>query len=485
MNKFYAVFVLVLMTGCFRVGPDFTTPIVDTQESWLEQSHVTTEEMEVGPWWHNYHDELLNCLVDYALEVNFSLEAAGYRILAARANLGIAIGEYFPQTQQLEGSAFRTHLSANAPNTINASRDFWDNILGLRVAWELDFWGRFTRGVQAAFGEYVATQDDYQDVQRILVSDLVFAFVQQKTVQARMMTLERNIAAQYRSVEIAKVRWQEGYDSELDYAQAVALWKETEAQRVNLEIELKRAETTIAILVGLTPEEFSWRYQITPEPLTSPMHATVSFPVQILCQRPDLRRSIDLLFSQSARIGIAVSDLYPRISFSGFLGLECASDTKSTANQNGKHFFSRSSLTFLYGPNFVWPILNYGRLENRVKEQYAILDEGIALYRNQVLEAYKEVEDALTFFAKSIEEASSLEESFKHAKRSVDISTLQYQEGIADYSRVLNSLQLQVEIEDKLALVEGNVGLGYALIFKALGNPVSGYCGDQSQNPCE
>ncbi len=93
-------------------------------------------------------------------------------------------------------------------------------------------------------------------------------------------------------------------------------------------------------------------------------------------------------------------------------------------------------------PILSWPILNYGRLENRVKEQYALLDEGIALYRNQVLEAYKEVEDALTFFVKSIEETADLEQSFKYAKRSVDISTLQYQEGLADYTRVLNSLQL-------------------------------------------
>lgn len=471
MTKILKLLVILLLTACLRVGPNFKSPPAKIQGSWTEESPRITmgEDTEIGPWWNHYQDDTLNDLIDYALQQNFTLEAAAYRIIAARANLGIAIGEFFPQTQQLEGSLIRTHISANAPNTLGIDRDFLDGILGLRLAWELDFWGRFYRGVQVAYGEYAATKNDYVDVQRIIISDIVLAYVQHKTFQNRIAILERNVAIQYRSAEIAKVRWEEGFESELDYAQAVTLWKETQAQKVSLEIELKRTLTTIAILVGLTPEEFACHFEITQEPIHIPTDAGIGCPAEVLYQRPDLRRSLDLLFAQNARIGIAISDLLPRISFTGFLGLECASDTHSTANQKGKHFFSRSSLTFFYGPSFVWPILNYGRLENRVKEQYAILNEGIALYRNQVLEAYKEVEDALTFFVKSIEETEDLEDSFKYAKRSVDISTLQYQEGLADYSRVLNSLQLQVAAEDAMAQAHGNIGLAYANIYKALG----------------
>jgi NodT family efflux transporter outer membrane factor (OMF) lipoprotein len=471
-GKFLGLFALLLLVGCIHVGPDFKTPETPTQEFWSEESHVIAgnEEIQIGEWWKNYQDDTLNALIDFALTENYTLEAAANRILAARANLGFAIGEYFPQTQQAEGSAFNTHLSANAPNTLNASRTFWDNILGLRIIWELDFWGRFFRGVQAAYGEYEASKSDYQDVQRLLISDIVLAYVQQKTFQERIATYERNIIIQHRSVEIAKVRWEEGYDSELDYAQAGSLWKESTAQKVALEIDLKRVTTSLAILLGLTPEEFSNRFFIDSQPIRTPKDAVIGYPAQILCQRPDLRRSLDLLYAQSARIGIAVSDLFPRISFTGFLGLECAAGTHSTFNQNGKNFFSRNSLTFFYGPDFAWPLLNYGRLENRIKEQYAILNEGIALYRNQVLDAYKEVEDALTFFAKSIEETANFQDSFNFAKRSVDISTLQYQEGLADYTRVLNSLQLLIGVEDDLAQAEGNIGLAYALIYKAFGS---------------
>lgn len=471
MTKILCLLVMLLLTGCFRVGPDFKSPATNTQESWTEQSPRITlgQDVEIGPWWNNYEDDILNALIDYALQENFNLEAAGYRILAARANLGFAIGEFFPQTQQAEGSFIRTHISANAPNTLGIDRQFGDGILGGRIIWELDFWGRFYRGVQAAYGEYVATQDDYRDVQRILISDIVLAYVQYKTFQNRIAILKHNVAIQYRSAEIAKVRWEEGYESELDYAQAVTLWKETQAQKTSLEIELKRTLTSIAILVGLTPEEFSCHFTISSEPIHIPTDAAIGCPAEVLYQRPDLRRSLDLLFAQNARVGIAVSDLFPRISFTGFLGLECSTDTHSTANLMGKHLFSRSSLTFFYGPDFAWPILNYGRLENRIKEQYAILNEGMATYRNQVLKAYKEVEDALTFFVKSIEETADLEHSFKYAKRSVDISTLQYQEGIADYSRVLNSLQLQVAAEDSMAQALGNIGLAYANIYKSLG----------------
>lgn len=471
MIKIFSLFFMLLLTGCFRVGPDFKSPAATTQASWTEQSSriTMTQDVEIGPWWNNYQDDTLNALIDYALQENFTLEAAGYRILAARANLGFAIGEFFPQTQQAEGSFIRTHISANAPNTLGIDRQFGDGILGGRIIWELDFWGRFYRGIQVAYGEYVASQDDYRDVQRILISDIVLAYVQYKTFQNRIDILERNVAIQYRSAEIAKVRWEEGYESELDYAQAVTLWKETQAQKTSLEIELKRTLTSIAILVGLTPEEFVCHFTISRDPIHIPTDVAIECPAEVLYQRPDLRRSLDLLFAQNARVGIAVSDLFPRISFTGFLGLECATDTHSTANLMGKHLFSRSSLTFFYGPDFAWPILNYGRLENRIKEQYAILNEGIATYRNQVLEAYKEVEDALTFFVKSIEETADLELSFKYAKRSVDISTLQYQEGIADYSRVLNSLQLQVTAEDSMAQALGNIGLAYANIYKSLG----------------
>lgn len=462
---------LLMLTACIRVGPNFKSPEKSTEIEWAEDSSriTTLENVDIQEWWRDYRDETLNGLVDYALLENFTLEAAAHRIIAARANLGYAIGQYFPQTQQLEGSSIRTHISANAPNTLGIDRDFIDSILGLRLVWELDFWGRFYRGVQVAFGEYTATEDDYQDVRRILISDIVIAYVQHKTLLNRIAILDRNIAIQFRSTEITKVRWEEGFESQLDYAQAVALWKETEGQKNALQIELKRTLTSLAVLIGVTPEAFITLFTITSDPLFIPTDATIGYPAEILHQRPDLRRSLDLLFAQNARIGIAISDLLPRISFTGFIGLECASSTHSTANQKGKHFFSRNSLTFFYGPEFTWPILNYGRLENKVKEQYAILDEGIALYRNQVLEAYKEVEDALTFFVKSIDQTEDLEMSFKAAKRSVDISTLQYQEGLADYSRVLNSLQLQVAAEDTMAQAEGNIALAYANIFKSLG----------------
>jgi NodT family efflux transporter outer membrane factor (OMF) lipoprotein len=471
MNK--AVFAaLLLLAGCFRVGPDFSSPETPPEDNWIEQSpHLALgQEIEIGCWWTQFGDETLNTLIDYALEGNYSLEAAGYRIIAARANLGFAFGEYFPQTQQAEGSFIRTHISANAPNTLGIDRQFGDGVLGMRVIWELDFWGRFYRGVQVAYGEYAATQDDYRDVQRLLIADIAQAYIQYKTFQHRIEILERNIAAQRRSAEIAKVRWEEGNESELDYAQAMTLWKETEAQQTSLEIDLKRTLTSIAILIGLTPEEFVAQFTITPDPIRVPTTATIAYPAEVLYQRPDLQRTLDLLFAQNARVGIAVSDLLPRISFTGFLGLECATDSHTTANLFGKHFFARDSLTFFYGPDFTWPILNYGRLENRVKEQLALLDQGVALYRNQVLEAYKEVDDSITFYVKSIDETADLEISFKYAKRSVDISTLQYQEGLADYTRVLNSLQLQVAAEDAMAQAMGNIGLAYVNIFKSLGS---------------
>jgi NodT family efflux transporter outer membrane factor (OMF) lipoprotein len=471
MTRFFVLGILLFLTGCIHVGPDFKSPKAPTESAWIEESDrlIVTPQVDVGPWWARFHDDTLNDLIEYALQENYTLEAAAKRIVAARANLGVAIGEFFPQTQQIEGSFLREHISKNAPNTLGIDRQYGDGILGGRIAWELDFWGRFYRGIQSAYGEYVASKDDYSDVQRLIVSDLALAYIQYKTFLQRIAILESNIAAQRRSSEIAKVRFEEGFDSELDYAQAVSLWKETEAQQTSLQIEVKRTLTSMAILTGLTPEQFLCHFTIDSTPIYLPTTVAIGYPAEVLYQRPDLRRSLDRIFSQNANVGIAVSDLFPRISFTGFLGLECATDTHSTANQSGKHFFSPNSLTFFYGPTFFVPFLDYCRFENRVVQQYAILDQDIALYRNQVLVAFKEVEDALTFYVKSIEGADELEISYKAAKRSVDISTLQYSEGIADYSRVLNSLQLQVSAEDALAQALGNIALAYTNIFRSLG----------------
>lgn len=460
-KKILILFVMLFLSACLRVGPNYRPPMTNIQERWTEQAHNTLEpNITLPAWWLSYCDETLNALIDYAMRQNYTLEAACYRIKAARANLGFAIGEQFPQTFQLEGSALRNHISENAPNAANISRNFWDLKLGLNVAWELDFWGRYARGVEVALGEYRGSLDELEDLKRLVISDIVLTYVQLKTIIKRISTLESNIAIQRRSVEITKVRWESGYESQLDYAQAGALWKETEARKEELEIEKKQLATSIAILLGLTPEEFFCLFCIDSQLLHTPNEAMIGFPAEILCTRPDLRRSRDLIFSQNARVGVAVSDLYPRISFTGFIGFESTSL---------KNLFSASSLTFFAGPSFIWPFFSFGRIENRIKQQYALLNESIALYRNQVLIAFKEVEDALTFFMRSLEETKDLEESFAFAKRSVEISTLQYQEGIADYSRVLNSLQLQVEAEDRLDQARGDIGLAYANIFRAFG----------------
>ncbi len=469
MRKILLLFIPLIISGCFRVGPDFKFPCVDKQSSWTDTRAVSlTPSILMGPWWYRYNDPTLNALIDFALMRNYNLKAAGYQIIAARANLGFAAGEQFPQTFQLEGAALRTHISSNAPNTLIIDRNYWDFILGLRIGWELDFWGRFYRGVQQAYGQFLSSEDDFLNVKRILISDIVFAYIQLKTVLQRIKSLDSNIAIQERSAEIAQVRYEGGLDSELDNAQAVSLWKESIAQKETLEISVKQFSTTLAILAGVTPEAFLCLFSIDNNQVEIPTDATVSFPCQILWQRPDLRSTVDLLYAQTAAVGIAVSDLYPHISLLGFFGLE-TSTSHTTANRGSKSLFNAKSITYTFGPSFTWQFFSFGRIENQIIEQCALLKEGIANYRNQVLSVYKEVEDALTFFAESINATRNLEISYKAAKRAVDISTLQYEEGIADFTRVLNSLQLQVDTEDRLAQSQGDIALAYATLYSALG----------------
>ncbi|CRX39566.1 efflux transporter outer membrane subunit [Estrella lausannensis] len=457
-----------LTTSCGKVGPDWKSPGVTSYHEWTEDNaRVTSGEEDLSHWWTQFDDPTLTYLIETARLSNATLTAKAWRIEEARAALGIAVGEFFPQQQRAFGSHYDIQLSKNGPNTQLADLKFKDALLGFQSSWELDFWGKFRRGIESAEADYSASIEDYRDFLVILTADVASAYFRLKTIEERLLILDDNIRIQARGLEIASARFEAGYVTDLDVQQAKALLKETEARKPLLLLEKVNAENSLAVLTGKSPEtmrNLSCNFNPLPPP---PLQMAAGVPADLLCRRPDIRRATLIARSSLARIGIAESELYPSLSISGSIGLESAFSTQST--KADRKFFSSDSLFFSYGPSFSWPILNYGRLENQVIRQKAIYYSLLSELENSVLSAYAEAENALAAFVYFHDQVTVLEEMAKAARRATSLANTQYVEGMADYTRVLTASEKALEAEERLAESKGNIFQSVVSTYKSLG----------------
>ena len=283
------------------------------------------------------------------------------------------------------------------------------------------------------------------------------------------MVARKNIELQEESLRIASVQFKEGVVSELDVAQAQMLLSDTKALVPQLDSDLRKSQNALAILLGLLPGDLQKMLVGPPKIPTAVETVILDIPSNLLRRRPDIRLSESRLAAQSPQIGIAKSNLYPQFFLFGSIGWRSTDSVTDYGENSLSDLFSNDSLFWNAGPGFNWDILNYGRIRNRVRVEDARLQQLVVSYKNTVLNAQREVEDAIVAFARSKEEERFLKESVGAAKRSVDISSIQYREGTTDYQRVLDSQSFLTTQADRLATISGQVGANLVAIYKALG----------------
>ena len=465
---------MFLIGGCTTLGPDFQTPEAEVSQEWLQSddSAIKSEPTDYAQWWTVFNDPVLNTLIESAYRQNLTLQVAGIRILEARARLGIAIGELYPQLQQGRGGATSINLSDNSANTRAVELSYWDYDVGFDAAWELDIWGRFRRGIESADAQLIASIANYDDVLVSLTAEVARTYVTIRTLEERLRLARQNIELQRRSLQIADVRFRNGVVTELDVQQATALLRDTQALVPRLESALRQAQNVLSVLLGMPPSDLRptlGSYQFIPG---APRTVAVGIPAELLRRRPDIRRAELNAAAQSARIGIAETDLYPSFTLTGFLGLQASGNAGGTTRSGDSGFgnlFESDSLEFIGGPSFRWNILNYGRLKNNIRVQDARFQQLAVDYQDTVLRAAQEVEDAMVGFLRSQDEVKFLIDSVNASQRSVEISLAQYRDGVIDYNRVVNTQNALVNGQDRLAESRGDVALNLVAMYKALG----------------
>ena len=456
-----AIVLAFLLSGCM-VGPDYRKPPAPTATHWLAAGErVETEGQSPDRWWKVFGDPALETLVETAYKQNLPLQAAGLRVVEAQARRSIAIGGLFPQAQEASGSYTRTRSSLNQGFLTNRSRDFNSYRAGFDAAWELDFWGRFRRAIEATDADLLATVADYDDVLVSLVAEVAATYVNVRVLEERLLLARENARLQRDSLDIARVRHQAGGTSDLDVQQATTLLEDTEADIPEIQVQLRQALDSLSVLLGIPPNDLTDALHTSSSGIPAPPPTVaVGIPADLLERRPDLRRTERQLAAQSARIGVAMSDLLPHIQLVGSVGL--------SADQAAR-FFEGQSFEGIGGPQFNWPVLNYGRIINGVRVQDATFQELVATYANTVLRAQQDVEDAVVGYVRGVEEVAHLERSVAAANRAVELSLVQYREGAADYTRVLTSEQAKISEDRRLTANRGAVTTSVIALYKALG----------------
>jgi NodT family efflux transporter outer membrane factor (OMF) lipoprotein len=416
-------------------------------------------------WWTVFGDSALNRLVGIAHRQNLSLQTMGLRILQARAQLAVAVGRRFPQVQALTGSATATRLSENTPPGRVFSDNYGDYQLGFDVAWEPDFWGRFRYDVQAQSAGFYGSMADYDNALVSLTAEVARTYAVIRTNETLIGLARKNARLQEEGLKIAQARYKAGATSELDVVQATTLLQSTLTTIPQLEIGLIQAENALATLLGQPTGTVQGLLQGAQGIPVAPAKVSVSVPADLLLRRPDIRAIELQAVAQTARVGIAKSEMYPRFVLFGSIGLESSSGVDGAS----ANLFDPGSLFFALGPRMVWPLFNYGRLGNSVRVQDARLQQALVEYQSTVLKAAQEVEDGIAGFLKSREALVTAQAAAASSQRAVDIGMIQYREGAVDFQRVLEAERSLLDQENTLAQVKSSITTNLISLYKAMG----------------
>jgi NodT family efflux transporter outer membrane factor (OMF) lipoprotein len=450
-----------------KVGPGYTPPCAPVAHNWIDATdqRVRTTNDDLAGWWTVFGDPLLNDIVLRAYNQNLTLREAGYRIMAARAQLGIANGEFFPQSQTTNGAYRRIGSGGNF-------FDQWN--FNFNLAWELDFWGRFRRAIEAAEMSLDASVFDYDDATVTLLSDTANAYVAIRTTQERIRLLDDIIEVQEKVYLFIDERVKAGKGAtELDRAQALSNLEQSRSQRHQFLIDLRVAENQLCILLGMPAIDLTNLLACGPKKdiPVAPTYVVTGIPADLLRRRPDVRRAERLAAAQAEQIGIAETDWYPAISINGTLGWQA---------QNLSDLFRPASLNSNVGPSFQWNLLNYGRILSNVRLQDAQFRQLVTAYQSTVLNADLEVENGIVTFVQAQQKADDLRKSVDDAWRALQVIVAQYQAGLGgiDFNRYATIQQTLVTQQDQWAQSRGQIALGLIQVYRGLGG------GWQIKNGC-
>ncbi len=461
LERSTTVLLLSLLTAGCMVGPNYQAPKVNvpgqyngTQDTKL----ATPEAAKVAEWWKTFDDPELNNLVAEALHSNLGLKQAQARILQARESRTIAGAGLWPAATGTSSSTSSSSSVTSTNTSVSGVRNLFQ--AGLDASWELDFFGGVRREVEAATANVQAAVEDSRDVTVTLTSEVALNYMQLRGFQQEIVIARENVEAQRKTAELTHKRFDAGFASRLDVANADAQAATTQSQIPVLEASAQQSIFALSVLLGKEPSALL--AELSPEGLIppNPPRVPVGLPSDLLERRPDIRRAEAQLHSATAQIGVATADLFPKFSLTGNGGGQ---------NLTSGSLGSIASRFWSFGPGLSLPIFNAGKIRANVRLQNAAQQQALLGYQQIVLTALQDVESALIGYTKEQEHRTALQEAVRSNQSAVDLSKQLYTAGQGDFLNVLVAQRNLYQTQD--ALVQSNRTIDTELIslYKALG----------------
>ncbi|WP_269714589.1 efflux transporter outer membrane subunit [Caulobacter sp. NIBR2454] len=447
-----------LMAVACAVGPDFKAPAVApvAYQNADPQIFVTTANPE-AEWWKGFEDPILDSLVLQALGDNLDLRIALARVSEARALFTDARLDQLPRvTTSGTYSVAKQQTPAGSPRV---ETDAWQ--AGFDAGWEIDLFGRVRRGVEAARADLGAADADLRDVQVTVAAEVARNYFELRGAQERLAVARRNLETQRETVRLTQVRFDVGRGDAIDVASATARMKATEAAIPVLVTAETRANYRLAVLTGQRPGALDSLLVARTEE-TRPLIKALNIgdAGELLRRRPDVQAAERRLAGQTARVGVATADLFPRVSVTGFVGF--LSGNFSSLGNSGTGAWA-------VAPTVSWPGLDFGGARARLKAQEAREEASLAAYDQTVLRALEDLENALVAYRQQQAQLYSLTEQASASRRAAELARVQYREGGIDFLVLLDAERTLLAAEDALSVAETGVNTNVVAIYKALG----------------
>lgn len=448
-------------TGCVAVGPDYRSPVISAPDQWNAElksglTDTSLDTQKLANWWMTLNDPILSSLIEQAVAGNLELKEARARVREARARRGVAEADRFPTIENtVSVNRNRSSEETGGTGEINELYAF-----GFDASWELDLFGGISRSIEAAEAELQASKEDLRDILVSLIGEVALNYIETRLFQNRLLIAKSNLAVQTETYDITRWRYEAGLTTQLDVEQAGYNMEETRSQIPTLQTGLEQAKNRLAVLLGKPPGFLENALaEIKDIPIT-PLEIAVGLPADVLRRRPDLRRAERRLAAQTARIGVATAELYPRLSLIGSIGLEALSTGS---------LFSSHARTSSISPNISWTIFDAGRIRQNIKVQTALQEQALIDYEAAVLNALEEVEGALIAYSDEHIRRQSLVRAVKAAKNAADLAQDQYVSGVIDFQAVLDTQRSLLSLQDQLIFSESEVTSNLITLYKALG----------------
>jgi len=452
------VLLAVPATGCL-LGPNYQRPPVVAPEHWLDTPTVDTATLANTPWWELFRDPQLQELVRVALVENRDLRIAVERVVEARARYGYVRADLYPKLD-LSGQGGVIESSRQGipaiPEFVDNTSEYYD--VSASLSWEIDIFGRLRRANEAERALMLGAEETQRAAVLALVADVASAYVALRDADLQLEISRRTLDSRREYVDLAKTRFEGGLTSEVDWRQAEAEYHRTAAIVQSLEQSVRQIENLLSLLIGRNPGPIVRGFGL--EELAEPVAIPAGLPSELLDRRPDIRVAEQNLVAANANIGEAKALLFPRIALTGAFGF--ASTDLDTLFDSGAESYS------LLG-GLLQPLFNAGKNRQRVAITESVMRQTLYGYESTVLQAFREVEDAIVAYQKLGEQRLTQRARVDAERRVLELAELRYRGGVSDYLAVLDAQRSLFSSELDEIQVIGSHQTALIQLYKALG----------------